>query len=258
MPRIFISYSHDSQAHRDAVLEFADELRRRGFDAMIDQYVVDPDEGWPRWMKRQLTAADFVLVVPTAPYLVRWNGEAPAGIGLGATWEGLIVTNRLYQAGGVARGLRCVLVGDARKDCIPEELSGHTHFQIPERFSDLENYIRGLPIGASPGPLGPQQVLARQWNTPATNAWDRKRALFEFLLNRFTVSDLVTIVTFLPEPGLEAALPGEGVGLSRYSRDLVNELTQRGTVCSRDWWSALERERPNFREQIAELEGMWR
>lgn len=65
MPRVFISYSHDSLDHSRAVREFADCLRANGFDAWIDQFAVDPDEGWPRWMKRELAKADFVLVVPT-------------------------------------------------------------------------------------------------------------------------------------------------------------------------------------------------
>ncbi|NOY25458.1 MAG: TIR domain-containing protein, partial [Oligoflexia bacterium] len=82
--RIFISYSHDSDGHRDAVAGFANCLRRHGYDAWIDQFAVDPDEGWLRWMRDQIEAADVVLIVPTATYLRRWKGHEQPGKGMGA------------------------------------------------------------------------------------------------------------------------------------------------------------------------------
>jgi hypothetical protein len=36
-PRVFIGYSHDSEAHRDRVLDLADRLRADHVDAWIDQ-----------------------------------------------------------------------------------------------------------------------------------------------------------------------------------------------------------------------------
>ncbi len=64
-PRVFISYSHDSAEHRDSVLAFADRLRADGIDAMIDQYVPFPPEGWPAWCEAQIRKAAFVpMCVP--------------------------------------------------------------------------------------------------------------------------------------------------------------------------------------------------
>ena len=37
-PKVFISYSHDSQEHKDRVLSLADRLRSDGIDCNIDQY----------------------------------------------------------------------------------------------------------------------------------------------------------------------------------------------------------------------------
>ena len=56
-PRVFISYSHDSAEHRDRVLELADRLRADGIDAMIDQYVQFPPEGWPAWCEAEIRKA---------------------------------------------------------------------------------------------------------------------------------------------------------------------------------------------------------
>jgi SEFIR domain len=52
-PKVLISYSHDSTEHSELVLELANRLRRDGIDCMIDQYVVEPEEGWLLWMERQ-------------------------------------------------------------------------------------------------------------------------------------------------------------------------------------------------------------
>ena len=64
--RVFISYSHDSDQHRERVLALSERLRADGIETLLDQYVNgSPPQGWPRWMLDQLDAADFVLVVCT-------------------------------------------------------------------------------------------------------------------------------------------------------------------------------------------------
>lgn len=88
-PMIFISYSHDSEEHRDKVLALAERLREDGLDAQLDQYVQGaPEQGWPRWMLDQIDTAEFVLVVCTPMYYLRFRGHEEAGKGKGADWEG--------------------------------------------------------------------------------------------------------------------------------------------------------------------------
>ena len=65
VPKVFISYSHDSPEHAERVLDLSDRLRQDGIDCHIDQYEVSPPEGWPRWMEDRIEWADFVLVVCT-------------------------------------------------------------------------------------------------------------------------------------------------------------------------------------------------
>src|SRR5690349_21637061 len=99
-PKVFISYTHDSAEHVDRVLTLADRLRSEGIDAHIDQYETSPPEGWPRWTVRQIEAADYVLCVFTETNQSRFKGEEEAGKGLGAQWEGAIITQELYEAAG--------------------------------------------------------------------------------------------------------------------------------------------------------------
>ena len=99
-PRVFISYSHDSDEHKDRVLAFSDRLIADGVDSHLDRYEPAPPEGWPEWMARQVEEANFVLVVCTQTYLRRMRGREERGRGLGATWEGQIITTELYEAQG--------------------------------------------------------------------------------------------------------------------------------------------------------------
>jgi hypothetical protein len=52
--RVFISYSHDSAAHKDRVWDLCERLRNDGIDCRIDQHEFSPAEGWPRWCRSQV------------------------------------------------------------------------------------------------------------------------------------------------------------------------------------------------------------
>lgn len=73
-PRVFISYSFDRTDTKERVLELSNRLRRDGIDCRIDQYEINPTEGWARWIERQNKEADFVLVVCSENYLRRSQG----------------------------------------------------------------------------------------------------------------------------------------------------------------------------------------
>jgi len=68
----------------DRVLALADSLCDRGIDVILDRYVhPGPAEGWPRWMERNLDAAQFVLMVCTETYRRRVRSEEKPGQGTG-------------------------------------------------------------------------------------------------------------------------------------------------------------------------------
>ena len=60
MPRVLISYSHDSPAHEAKVLALSNRLRGNGIDAVVDQYEPFPPRGWIEWMKHQVRDAQFI------------------------------------------------------------------------------------------------------------------------------------------------------------------------------------------------------
>ena len=92
-PRVFISYSHDSKAHRDWVRQLAEQLREKGVDVILDQWDLRPGADVVRFMEQGIVAAERVLMVCTANYVAK--AEERKG---GAGFEGMIVTGQVAQA----------------------------------------------------------------------------------------------------------------------------------------------------------------
>ena len=102
-PRVFISYSWDSEEHKNDVLKLANTLRQSwGIETDIDQYVrakppFTPPQGWDLWMEKRIEWAEFVLIVCTETYMRRFRGDDAPGIGRGVTWEGTIIRQHIYN-----------------------------------------------------------------------------------------------------------------------------------------------------------------
>lgn len=62
-PRVFVCYAHDDAAHRCAVRELSWVLLRAGTDVRLDTWDEGRRRDWQHWAIRQITEADFVLIV---------------------------------------------------------------------------------------------------------------------------------------------------------------------------------------------------
>src|ERR1039458_5206618 len=120
-PKVFISYSHDSQAHADEVLALANRLRDDGIDCLVDQYEESPPEGWPQWMDLQIRESAFVLVVCSEFYLNKLLGKVQPNEGLGVKWEGKLVYQHLYNDGANSKFIP-VLLANGKSEHIPTPL----------------------------------------------------------------------------------------------------------------------------------------
>ena|SRR6266403_145152 len=73
LPRVLISYSHDSTEHKE-VLCLARPLRKYGIDAQIDQYVGGMRSGgWPSWMLDKLDLAECCLLISAETFYWRFH-----------------------------------------------------------------------------------------------------------------------------------------------------------------------------------------
>lgn len=155
-PRIFISYTHDSAGHKDLVLLLSERLRSDGYDAQVDRYVNgSPPEGWPRWMLNQLDLATHIVLVCTPTYYRRFRGHEDPNKGLGADWEGALITQELYDQKSVHRRFIPVLFDTTNASSIPEPLRAQTYYCLTndtgyDQLLDAINCVSGV----DPAPLG--------------------------------------------------------------------------------------------------------
>jgi SEFIR domain len=158
-PKVFISYAHDSDAHRRRIRALSDQLRTEGVDCEIDQYVAgSPPEGWPLWMERMLDWADYVLVVGSPRYIARYQLREPVGVGKGATWEGAIIRVELYEAQGNNTKFLPVLFEGVVEDVIPKPLRAQTHYRLLGDYDGLYRVLTGQPPVVAPQ-IGARRLL---------------------------------------------------------------------------------------------------
>jgi len=92
IPRVFISYSHETAAHKRWVLELATTLRLRGIDIVLDQWDLKPGDDLPHFMETELNHCDYVIMVCSEEYVKKAN----AGSG-GVGYEKMIITSEYLQ-----------------------------------------------------------------------------------------------------------------------------------------------------------------
>lgn len=92
IPRVFISYSHDTAEHKSWVLDFATTLRNRGVDAILDQWDLRPGSDLPHFMETELERCDYVVMVCTENYVTKAN-KGEGGVG----YEKMIMTSSMLQ-----------------------------------------------------------------------------------------------------------------------------------------------------------------
>lgn len=183
-PKVFISYSHDSEEHGDRVLAFANRLREDGIEAILDQYEHPPPNDWPLWMDKHIRDADFVLMVCTKTYYRRIMNEEEPGKGFGVRWEGKLIYQHIYQGESTNTRFIPILFDDCKVDDIPTPVKGGARYRInsEQGYEDLYRHLTNQPKTVKPElgklkklpqrkrsadfPAGPRVSLAK---LPTTN-----------------------------------------------------------------------------------------
>jgi tetratricopeptide (TPR) repeat protein len=158
-PRIFVSYSHDSEEHIARVVGLAERLTAAGCECALDLYESHPPEGWPQWMDRQLDEADFVLVVCTEGYYRKAKGDGPR-VGGGVRFESVLIVQELHDDGMRSAELVPVLFDELADGLILRPLRGFSRYRVdqPRGFEDLLRHLTNQPRRIRPA-LGPVPLL---------------------------------------------------------------------------------------------------
>lgn len=91
-PTVFISYSHDNDAHKAWVLKLATDLRSHGVNAILDQWDLRVGSDLRFFMEQGLSEANLVLCICSKAYVDKFN----SGNG-GSGYEGAIMTQPLLR-----------------------------------------------------------------------------------------------------------------------------------------------------------------
>ncbi len=158
MPKVFISYSHDSAAHKDRILALSNQLRAKGIDCYIDQYEQSPSIGWPQWCENQVAESAFVLVACTPTYIRRFKKEEQPGQGQGAVWEGHVISQELYNSQGRNTKFIPVIFSSNDRQHIPLVLQSATCYDVVTAHDALYRRLTNQHDTPAP-PLGNTEVL---------------------------------------------------------------------------------------------------
>jgi hypothetical protein len=190
--RVFISYSHDSEAHETRVRQLAERLvREDGIDCELDKWAPHPSQGWPRWMDRQIDEADFVLVVCTDTYYRAIGREA--GRGRGVRFESALMVQAIYDADMRNEKFIPVLFADSSPSAVIKPLRGMTRYQVDTQdgYDGLLRHLTSQPRYLKPD-LGPPRILPPEQGDEYTNAEERaSTSLVE--RPRFVASHISTV-----------------------------------------------------------------
>jgi TIR domain-containing protein len=146
MPRVFISYCHESDEHKARTHALADRLRSDGVTVVLDRDCgpAGPSEGWDKWSEIQAAHCEVFLAIFTKSYLDCWEGNQPLGVRLGVTHEAKVLYRRIYEAGNNIDFCRVVVLDPAHKVFIPTLIAGLHYFDASRDYSNLLEWLRGL------------------------------------------------------------------------------------------------------------------
>ena len=89
---VFISYRQIDDDQKQRVRHFAERLRVRDVQVVLDQFFLDtkpagPNEGWPKWSSDRAQKTEYVLIFGTQAWFDCFEHHQPPGTGLGAACE---------------------------------------------------------------------------------------------------------------------------------------------------------------------------
>ncbi|MGG5462887.1 toll/interleukin-1 receptor domain-containing protein [Clostridium sp. B9] len=154
VPKVFISYAHDTESFSDRILNFSNKLRENNIDANIDQYEESPPEGWARWMDNQIEDSDFVIIVCTKLYYDKFK-MFKSTEGRGVNWEINIIYQHLYESCCNNTKFIPVIFNDYTTTKILKPLQSSTYYYVDREkdFKKLCNRLKGIKNTVKP-PLG--------------------------------------------------------------------------------------------------------
>jgi hypothetical protein len=126
VPKAFISYSWDDDAHKEWVKQLATRLRADGIDVTLDRWHAAPGEQIPAFMERAVRENDFVIAVCTPRFKER-SDQRGGGVG----YEGDIMTAYAFT-GAAKKKFIPVLRRGSWTEAAPTWLLGRAYIDLSD------------------------------------------------------------------------------------------------------------------------------
>lgn len=140
IPKVFISYSHDTLEHKKWVLELATRLRTNGIDAIIDQWELTAGSDIPTFVEQNLASVDYVIMICTENYVEKAN-KGTGGVG----YEKMIITSNLMSRIDDAKVIPIVRQNGTREVPIFLKTKMYIDFSKADEFElAYDNLIRAI------------------------------------------------------------------------------------------------------------------
>jgi len=93
IPKVFISYSWDSEKHKEWVKNLVDALFKDGIDVILDQYELKAGREMNHFMEKSIKDSHFILLILTENYKLK-SDNLQGGVG----YEYSIIRKELYRS----------------------------------------------------------------------------------------------------------------------------------------------------------------
>lgn len=176
VPKVFVSYSHDDQAHKKWVLELAQRLRNSGIDAILDQFRVGLGDDLGGFMEKSVAESDRIIMVCTDTYVNKAND----GLG-GVGYEKMIMTAEYMNQIDSKKVIP--LIRQNGTHTVPTFLKSRLHINFSRedefelQFDNLLREIHEAPLFKEP-PVG-NNPFESVIEKPAESVTDKKTELLK-------------------------------------------------------------------------------
>lgn len=158
VPRVFVSYAHESAEHKAQVLALATFLREAGVEAVLDMWADGARQDWYAWAIREMTAAHHILVVVSERYRATGDGNGPNTENRGVQAESALLRELVHadRATWLPKVLPVILPGNDI-DQIPLFLQPHTasHYHVASFDTTGAEELLRVILG-QPGYIAPE------------------------------------------------------------------------------------------------------
>lgn len=134
-PVVFISYSWDSEDHKEWVLALSNRLCDDGVNVILDRYYLTPGTNLPHFVEDNLNKANRIIIIFTKNYKLKADKRS-GGVG----YEYSILNADLYQNQTTSEKIIPILRAGSIEESIPKFMQQFIHIDIRNDNNFENNY----------------------------------------------------------------------------------------------------------------------